>query len=57
MDYTLARWLRKDLTPEQEKAIFHAINTLKDKQERYVLIYNVEKMDEKNIEKHRRHLL
>ena len=30
-DYTLSRWLRIDLTPEQEKAIFHAINKLKDK--------------------------
>lgn len=29
-DYTLSRWLRKEFTPEQEKAIFQAINKLKE---------------------------
>ena len=31
-DYTLARWLRKDLSDEQTKAIFEAINKLREEQ-------------------------
>ena len=31
-DYTLSRWLRKDLSDEQTKAIFEAINKLREEQ-------------------------
>lgn len=29
-DYTLSRWLRKDLSKEQVKAIFEAINKIRE---------------------------